>query len=148
MKVGVDHMRYKVNPRALVAWLSYWLPPLLLMAAIFYLSSQPNLPQAPGELLDAVLKKISHAVVYVLLFLLLLRAWRCSPVPHRALQAALLTTAAYAISDELHQAFVPGRKANWYDVLIDVSLPLLLSLLWRRGLWRGLVRRKDEYLTE
>jgi VanZ family protein len=148
MKVGVVYMRYKANSRAVVAWLSYCLPPLLLMAAIFYLSSQPSLPQAPGELLDAVLKKLSHAVVYVVLFLLLLRAWRRSALAHRALQAALLTTAAYAISDELHQAFVPGRKANWYDVLIDVSLPLLLCLLWRDRLRKGSVRRKDEYLAE
>jgi VanZ family protein len=146
--VSFDYMRYKVNVRAAVAWIWYWLPPLALMAAIFYLSSQPRLPQAPGELLDAVLKKLSHAVVYVVLFLLLLRAWRCSPVAQRALEAALLTTAAYAFSDELHQSFVPGRKANWYDVLIDVSLPLLLALLWRGKLWRGPVRREDEYITE
>lgn len=60
----------------------------------------------------------------------------------------MATTAAYAISDEWHQSFVPGRKANWYDVLIDVSGALLLWWLLRGGRWRGLFGRRDEDLAE
>ena len=141
-------MKNNLDLRRIVAWLWHWLPPLLLMAFIFYLSSQPTLPQVPGKLLDALLKKLSHVAVYAALFLLLLRSWGFHTLARRAWEIALLTTVAYAISDEVHQAFVPGRKANWYDVVIDVALPLLLYLLWRGRLRRGLLRRKDEYLTE
>jgi VanZ family protein len=141
-------MRQRVNARPIVTWLWYWLPPLVLMAVIFFLSAQPHLPKAPGEALDALLKKLSHAAIYTALFLLLIRAWHHSSVAHRALEAALLTTAIYAFSDELHQSFVPGRRANWYDVLIDVTVPLLLWWLWHRGVRMSFLRRKDEYLTE
>ena len=126
----------------LLTWLWYWLPPLILMAAIFCVSSRSSLPQAQGEWVDAVIKKMSHIAEYTLLFLLLVRAWRWTLEAHpveRALWAGLLTTAAYGISDEVHQAFVPRRHSNWYDVLIDVAVPLLLCLLWygRRGLLRS-----------
>jgi VanZ family protein len=133
---------------ALRSWLWRWLPPLLWMGLIFFLSAQPDLPHAPGEWLDAVLKKFGHAAEYLLLFCMLLRAWRYSRSPAKALDAALLATALYAVSDELHQAFVPGRHANWYDVLIDVGLPLLLWRVWRGRLRGGLLRSEDEYLAE
>jgi len=132
----------------LLTWTWHWLPPLMLMAVIFYLSSLPTLPSAPGPWLDAFLKKLTHAAEYALLFVLLLRAWRHHLSADQALRAALVTTALYAVSDEWHQAFVPGRKANRYDVLIDISVPLLLWWLWRGRLRRGLLRRGDEYLAE
>ena len=134
--------------RSVIRWLWHWLPPLLLMALIFQLSSQPTLPQAPGPWLDAILKKLSHAFVYGLLFVLLYRAWRQSVTHSGALSAALLVTAAYALSDELHQSFVPGRHANWYDVLIDLVLPVLGFWLGRGRLRRGFFRQKHQDLTE
>jgi VanZ family protein len=117
--------------QSILHWLWYWAPPLLLMAVIFCLSAQPSLPRAPGPWLDTLLKKLTHVAVYLLLFLLLVRAWGRGRITAPALDASLLTTAAYGFSDEVHQSFVPGRHANWYDVLIDALVPLLLWLLWR-----------------
>ena len=120
-------------------WLWHWLPPLMLMAAIFYASSRSTGPQVQGEWLDALIKKTAHVLEYTLLFLLLVRAWKWtfdslgngqSDGMERVLWAALLTTVAYGISDEVHQSFVPRRHANWYDVVIDGAVPLLLCLLW------------------
>ena len=48
--------------------------------------------------------------------------------------AGLLVT-IYALSDELHQRFVPARTGSIYDSLIDITGGLIaLSLLaaWRR----------------
>ena len=129
-------------------WLWHWLPPILLMAAIFYLSHQPDLPQAPDPLLDVLLKKLGHAAEYAVLFLMLVRALGQTRTADRVLDTSLLTTAAYAISDELHQSFVPGRRANWYDILIDASMALLLWRLLRGGRWRRLFRREDKNLPE
>jgi VanZ family protein len=43
----------------------------------------------------------------------------------------------YATTDELHQAFVPGRFATFHDVLIDsVGGALGLFALWIFGRWR------------
>ena len=141
--------------RKLVTWLWYWLPPLILMAVIFYLSSRSSLPVAEGEWVDAVIKKLAHIGEYTLLFFLLVRAWRRSLAGSRArqsrsmeqsLRAALLSTAAYGISDEVHQAFVPRRHANWFDVIVDVAVPLVLCLLWYRH--RRLLRPRDPDLAE
>jgi VanZ family protein len=136
------------NAQRILVWLWYWLPPLLVMAAIFYVSHQPDLPRAPDPWLDVLLKKLAHATEYAILFLFLLRAWRRDRAADQALKTAVLTTAAYAISDELHQAFVPGRKANWYDVVIDVSGVLLLWWLLRNGPLGRVLHGKDKDLAE
>ena len=110
-----------------------WLPAVLWMLGIFYFSSKPTLPQAPGPWLDAALKKLAHIFEYSTLYLLLVRSWRGHVLPRKALDVALWTAAAFAASDELHQAFVPGRHCTLYDFLIDLSGVLLLWWLLRRG---------------
>jgi VanZ family protein len=118
------------------------------MAGIFLLSHQPDLPHAPDPWFDVLLKKLGHATEFTVLFLLFGRALRQTQPSGQALNWAMVVTAAYAISDEWHQSFVPGRKANLYDILIDVSGVLLLWWLLRAGRWRGLFRRGDEDLAE
>lgn len=39
----------------------------------------------------------------------------------RQMLCAILVTAFYAASDELHQFFVPGRSCQLRDVLIDTA---------------------------
>jgi VanZ family protein len=54
----------------------------------------------------------------------------------RAWLIALALTAVYALSDELHQSFVPGRVADPLDLLCDgfgALLALSLWAWWRRG---------------
>ncbi|MCX7680646.1 MAG: VanZ family protein [Anaerolineae bacterium] len=104
-------------------FLSYWLPPLSLMAAIFICSAQSDLPHVPAAWLDTVVKKSGHAAIYGLLAWLKLRLLRhyfedrCSPGLLR--WASLALTVAYALSDEYHQRFVPGRNGNLVDAGID-----------------------------
>ena len=43
-----------------------------------------------------------------------------------------LNALAYAISDELHQHFVPGRLGSPLDVLIDAAGVAVGVALWRR----------------
>ncbi|MCM1985297.1 VanZ family protein [Lyngbya confervoides BDU141951] len=53
----------------------------------------------------------------------------------RALIMALAGSILYAISDEFHQSFVPGRTAQGLDVLIDsfgASTVVLLLYTWAR----------------
>ncbi|MGQ9493061.1 MAG: VanZ family protein [Anaerolineae bacterium] len=139
----------ETNPlRKILVWLWYWLPPLLLMAFIFYVSSQSYLPKAPGSRMDALLKKLAHLGEYTLLYILFVRAFCRSQSMDRAMCIALLATTIYAISDEVHQIFVPGRHAKAYDVLIDVSGGLLLWGLLRTRHWLRRFCAKDQYLAE
>ena len=103
---------------------SLWLPVLLWAALIFALSSVPSLGTGLGTW-DLVLRKLAHVGEYAVLGALLLRAlarpW-----------AALALGIAYAVSDELHQTFVPGRAGTPLDVAIDaVGVALgILVLQW------------------
>jgi VanZ family protein len=111
------------------------------MGLLFFLSAQPDLPQAPGPWLDTLIKKTGHAVVYGVLAWLYLRVLR-----HRSLENGASTTlrvvsvglaVVYALSDEYHQTFVPGRNGNLFDVAVD-GVGACAAML----LDRGLARRK------
>ena len=109
--------------------LAVWGPVVLWAGLIFGLSSVPDLGTGLG-LWDLVLRKLAHVCEYGILGLLLLRA-----VGQEWLAVAL--GALYAGSDELHQAFVPGRHAAVRDVAIDASGVLTGVLLGRLAPWRS-----------
>jgi VanZ like family len=107
-------------PRAL----SLWLPVVAWAALIFVLSSIPDLGTGLGGW-DLVLRKLAHAAEFAVLGLLLARA-----VGHD--QTAFLLGVAYAVTDEVHQAFVPGRLGSVWDVLLDSVGVAVGVLLLRR----------------
>jgi VanZ family protein len=91
--------------------------------AIFLVSSQ-SAPELAGEpLLDLILKKLAHASAYAVLALLVAFALRRKGSRGAWLpQASWLAFAiavGYAITDEIHQTFVPTRNGSPVDVLID-----------------------------
>ena len=84
---------------------------------IFFLSSISSLPGAGVNILDFFIKKSAHVLVYTVLYLLLIRALK--PTNKSSLVGAYLIVVAYAVTDELHQAFVPGRTATIMDIGFD-----------------------------
>jgi hypothetical protein len=101
-----------------------WVPLVAWAGLIFALSSVPDLGTGLGGW-DLALRKIAHAAEYAVLGVLLLRA----------LGRAWLAVAAgvlYAVSDEVHQAFVPGRHGSPVDVAIDAVGVACGVLLWQR----------------
>ena len=93
-------------------------------ATIFLLSSRPGDPAAAKSFPIQFLHNGAHAPIYALLsgFVLLALAPRPGSVPEpggRALGLALLVAVLYALSDEWHQYFVPGRTASAVDVATD-----------------------------
>jgi len=102
---------------------SRWLPALAWACLIFAFSGVPSLGTDLG-VWDTVLRKLAHAAEYAILAVLLTRA--LSPA------AAWLGAVAFAVSDEFHQAFVPGRAARPLDVAIDATGALVGLLVWRR----------------
>ena len=104
---------------------SLFLPPIVVMAAIFVLSSQTSDP-TDRPLWELLLRKLGHVSEYFLLTL----AWT------RALGArwgaAALISVLYAGTDELHQTYVAGRHGTPVDVLIDAIGISLAGLLYAR----------------
>ena len=91
-----------------------WLPAVLIMAVIFGFSSTPSTKLPSFGLLDFVVKKGGHMLGYGLLGL---AYWYGLRFQKRRWWLALLFAILYAISDEFHQSFVPGRHPSWVDVL-------------------------------
>lgn len=108
--------RFHKLKRAFIAFL----PALAYMGLITWLSSLPIvLPMPSIPMRD----KGVHLIEYGLLALLNAHAMRGSfPAmkPRNAWLAAALLTTAFGYLDELHQAFVPGRDANVFDLLADM----------------------------
>jgi VanZ family protein len=124
-----------VRPAFLLRALPF-LPALLCAGFMFWLSSQPNpLPFLPRALLsqDKLLHAIEYAVFAALVALPLARL-----APRGVFLAAALTASAYGATDELHQAFVPGRVADVRDWIADSAGALLGAAAVVR--WRA--RRK------
>jgi len=121
-------MTKRVDYRFLVLALAW-------MALIFWFSSQSVLASLPDSLLDAVFKKSAHMMAYAVLWALW---WLATG---RRTWLALAITVGYAVSDEFHQTFVPGRNGWWVDVLIDTTGALLAILFSHSQLSRKLLAR-------
>ena len=96
-----------------------WAPVIVWMAIIFFFS---GIPYLKSELkYDFILRKIAHITEYFILTFLLYRAFKGSfhinVFRLFAYPAAL--SFLYAVSDEIHQSFIPGRTCTVRDVLID-----------------------------
>jgi len=113
-----------------------WLPVLAWMGLIFFGSSRSDLPTHPNDNIDTLAKKAMHGVEYSVLAALL---WRALAEGKGSSKGSLTlkvlgVSLLYALSDELHQRFVPGR-GSLGDVFIDgISIVAALAFL-RRWSW-------------
>ena len=104
--------------------LNLWLPVVFWAGVIFTLSAIPSLGTGFGAW-DLVLRKLAHVAEYAVLGAFLYRALRREP-------AAVLLGSAYAVTDEVHQAFVRGRQGSPVDWLIDTAGVLAGTVLFAR----------------
>jgi VanZ family protein len=101
-----------------------WVPVVLWAALIFALSSIPDLGTGLGGW-DLVLRKLGHAAEFAVLGALLARALRAG-------WPAFVAGVLYAMSDEVHQVFVPGRTGSPLDAALDAVGVAIGVVLWRR----------------
>ena len=109
----------------------YRLPAVAYAALLFWASSRSRLPLPDLGL--GFEDKVAHLLAYALLAFLVHRALsRPRKLTARVLSTAWLLSAGYALSDELHQRFVPGRQFDLWDLAFDVAgITLALVLLGR-----------------
>lgn len=120
-----------------------WIAVILWLAFIFYLSHQPatesnNLSTGVTEVIvktvqnivpkvdfdirsfNHLVRKYAHFIVYLVSGVLVINILRIIGMRgYRSILLALGLCVLYAISDEVHQLFIPGRGAELRDVLID-----------------------------
>ena len=106
-----------------------WLPALVVMSLIFWFSSQPSWELPDFDWADRLVKKSGHVVGYALLAA---SYWNALGMKKSGVWFAWLLAMIYAISDEFHQSFVPGRSPSVWDVLVFDN-PGALMGLWLAG---------------
>lgn len=154
MNLQENERRARATKLRLGQTLANWLSPGLLMALIFWLSSQPALgavgwfyamavrlfgdTPASDWLLplaarfDPYAAWFGHFTMYGLLALAFYQAIRRQwPALARPYLWAWGVTVLYGATDEIHQHFVPGRTAQLHDLLTDgLGAAAALGILW------------------
>lgn len=94
----------------------------------------------PQDLLTFLTRKAAHTIAYFILGILAYNVVRhYKPPVRRTLLISLAIVFGYAISDEIHQLFVPGRSGEVRDVFIDTiggALGILVIYIIHRQLVR------------
>ena len=115
-----------------------FLPAVLMMGIIFAFSSTPSQELPNFGFWDTLVKKGGHMLGYGLLALAYWYGLSGEPGGHktRPYVLAYILVILYAISDEFHQSFVPGRHPSWVDVLVfdgvGAIIALGLAFWWQR----------------
>ncbi|GAB4374199.1 MAG: hypothetical protein Kow0042_18640 [Calditrichia bacterium] len=120
----------KVKSMINVRFALYQGPAIFWTILIFVLSSIPSLPTP--DLGFSPQDKIYHLIFYTVYGFFLGMAfyyqeWSVRMQRNWVVWAILFGT-LYAISDEIHQYFVPGRKMEFWDIVAD-SLGVILGVL-------------------
>lgn len=139
----------------------YWLPVLLWAALIFSVSGDKKSSHHSSRLIEPIvrwlfpdiseeavqstvfaIRKAAHVTEYAVLALLLWLGFRgpnpASGWPKKIALWAWGGAVLFAISDEYHQTFVPGRQGTVQDVVIDaIGAAVGLFALWVLGRWRN-----------
>lgn len=90
------------------------------------------------EKFNLVLRKCSHSIAYFILAILILFATDRNHIKgHKFIFISFAICAVYAVTDEIHQHFVPGRSSAITDVMIDCvggALGIVLYVAVMKGL--------------
>ncbi len=137
-----------------------WILVILWMALIFFFSHQPATESselssgitrritdiiegtAPNininqESLSHIIRKCAHFGIYLVLGFLVTYALNHNNISRqKIILLAFLICLLYAISDEIHQLYIPGRSGQVSDVLLDSAGGLvgivLMSVIGRK----------------
>lgn len=110
--------------------IKYYLPLLLWMGVIFYLSSLPGSGyQGAHTLWFYIERKGAHILEYFVLTLLFARVLKSHGIniPKRYFLAGTCSL-LFAFSDEFHQSFVFGREGKMLDIGVDLAGIILAAV--------------------
>ncbi|HRN70830.1 MAG TPA: VanZ family protein [Candidatus Woesebacteria bacterium] len=116
-------------------WIFYWGPPIIWIIIIFIMSSRQRISIADTQVENFIIFKTLHIIEYAFLYLLLFRANFKSFSKKISLNTiftiSIIGSILYAISDEVHQTFVPTRQGSIRDIGID-TIGILLAFSYTK----------------
>lgn len=117
----------------------FWVPALIWMGIIFVFSSLPDpMPLVEPSALKEWVGRIGHFLEYAGLAFWLYFGQVDGELAEREVSIkvmliSFLGAVAYALTDEVHQIFVPGRTFQWLDLVVDAAGAAVGSMTWRLG---------------
>lgn len=114
-----------------------WLPVILWMGLIYYLSAQTGEDSSilssnltvriiaftrlgvSEDIFNSVLRTFAHFSLYFVLGILIINSLQNYNYRLNDIFITIFIGVVYAVSDEIHQYFVPGRAAQIFDIMID-----------------------------
>ena len=90
---------------------------------IIYASSIPDRALLGDDsLIEQIISNLAHIPAYALMAFLWLKAFERRNEGHSFVVAALISFGLilFAVSDEIHQSFIPGRSASYMDIGLDL----------------------------
>lgn len=113
---------------------------------IFFLSDQPEFGQVLPGFLGSLISYSFHFVEYAVLAFLAVRVFSTISrfSRQRILISAILFSIIYAVLDEYHQSYVPGREASLFDLSVDVLGILAIVYLKESLLISRLINPKSK----
>ncbi|OGM31672.1 hypothetical protein A2803_04555 [Candidatus Woesebacteria bacterium RIFCSPHIGHO2_01_FULL_44_21] len=111
----------------------FFLPVILWAGVIFAFSSYPTGTTTEIYWQDFIIKKMAHMVEYGVLTILSYRAfWNSGDGKRNAMISAVALAVFYAITDEIHQSFTPGREPRARDIIFDTIGALGVAfIIWK-----------------
>lgn len=106
--------------RKILHYIYYWIPPLVWMGIIYYMSSQKSIGMTHDKTSDFFVFKSLHMVEYAFLFFLLYRAFTSIKVRAQFLYP-FFTAVLYSATDEFHQLYISTRQGAIRDILFDIG---------------------------
>lgn len=79
---------------------------------------------------------VEYAILYFLLFRGFFLTSRTQTPSRKALLYSLVLSVLYAISDEIHQTFVPTREGKIWDVVIDAFGISIMYIYMKKDVFR------------
>ncbi len=112
----------------------WWLLLIGWSGLIWLLATRQSVPTTGNNQFDYVWRQGGHGLLHTILYLLALRAARCSWSPSQAAAFALIFSSGHAVLDEMIQIYVPGRSANFEDVITNLAgvlFGILIVKIWK-----------------
>ena len=81
------------------------------------------------ELLSLIIRKLAHFTEYFILYILLYNVIKHYVHTKKIIFYSIMGVIIYAVSDELHQYFVPERSSTIKDVFIDTCGGIAASIV-------------------
>lgn len=94
---------------------------------------------------DHVVRKTAHFIEYAILGLLLITSIGLEKSGRKVMLQSWMLGIGYAMTDEFHQRFVPGRSGQISDVILD-SGGVLFGIILSLWVWKSVKKFSEKHI--